>query len=114
MRPPFRHPIPHSCRRVARPKCRSSNSGDWKDIEAAKRKIPGDFLWFRQGGKAYVVQDAGVLAKVIDAWAPVDRLGDEMDGYRREMDQHGKVMEALGRDMEHAAGNIDRKQDRGA
>jgi beta-lactamase regulating signal transducer with metallopeptidase domain len=90
----------------------SGNGGDWDDIEAAKRKIPGDFLWFRQGGKAYVVRDFGVLARAIDAWAPVDRLGDEMDGYGREMDQHGKVMEALGRDMEKAAGNIDHKPTR--
>jgi hypothetical protein len=90
----------------------SGNGADWSDIEAAKRKIPGDFLWFRQGGKAYVVRDPGVLARAIDAWAPVDRLGEEMNGYGREMDQHGKVMEALGRDMEKAAGNIDRKPDR--
>jgi beta-lactamase regulating signal transducer with metallopeptidase domain len=91
----------------------SGNGGDWPEIEAAKRQIAGDFLWFRKGGKAYVVQDAGVLAKVIDAWAPVERLGDEMDGYGREMDQHGKVMEALGREMETAAGKIERKPDRG-
>ena len=91
----------------------SGNGADWNDIEAVKRKIPGDFLWFRDGGKAYVVQDAGVLAKFIDAWAPVDRLGEEMDGYGEQMDQHGEVMEALGRDMERAAVSIDRGHDRG-
>jgi hypothetical protein len=78
----------------------SGNEADWKDIEAAKRAIAGEFLWFRQDGKAYVVRDAGVVAKVVDAWAPVDRLGVEMDGYGREMDKHGKKMEALGRQME--------------
>jgi beta-lactamase regulating signal transducer with metallopeptidase domain len=90
----------------------SGNRADWGDIEAAKRKIPGDFLWFRQGGKAYIVRDPGVLARVIDAWAPVDRLGEDMDGYGREMDEHGRVMESLGREMEKAAGNIDRKENR--
>lgn len=80
----------------------SGNVADWKAIDAAKRAIPGDFLWFRNDGKAYVVRDAAVLAKVIDAWAPVQRLGDEMDGYGREMEQHGKAMEALGRQMEQA------------
>lgn len=90
----------------------NGSGADWNDIEAAKSKIPGDFLWFRQGGKAYVVRDPGVLARVIDAWAPVERLGGDMDDYGGEMDQHGKVMEALGREMERAAGNIDRKQDR--
>lgn len=87
----------------------SGNSADWKDIEAAKRAIPGEFLWFRHDGKGYVVRDAGVVAKVIDAWAPVRRLGDEMDGYGREMDQHGKAMEALGRKMEKAAEGIGKR-----
>ncbi|MDB5755627.1 MAG: peptidase, partial [Massilia sp.] len=90
----------------------NSNGADWDDIEAAKRKIPGDFLWFRQGGKAYVVRDPGVLAKAIEAFAPVDRLGGDMDVYGSEMDQHGKVMEALGRDMENAAGKIDHTKER--
>ena len=80
----------------------SGNKADWKDIEAAKRAIPGEFLWFRHDGKGYVVRDAGVVAKVVDSWAPVQRLGEEMDGYGREMDQHGKSMEALGRKMEKA------------
>jgi beta-lactamase regulating signal transducer with metallopeptidase domain len=78
----------------------SGSSSDWKAIAAAKRAIPGEFLWFRDAGKAYVVRDAAVLAKVVDAWAPVERLGDEMDVFGREMEQHGKVMESLGRQME--------------
>jgi beta-lactamase regulating signal transducer with metallopeptidase domain len=80
----------------------SGNRTDWKEIEAAKRAIPGEFLWFRHDGKGYVVRDAAVVARVVDAWAPVRRLGDEMDGYGREMDQHGKAMEALGQKMEKA------------
>lgn len=93
----------------------SGNNADWKAIEAARRAIPGEFLWFRHDGKGYVVRDAGVVAKVTEAWAPVRRLGDEMDVYGREMDQHGKAMEALGRKMEKAAegiGQPDHKFDR--
>jgi beta-lactamase regulating signal transducer with metallopeptidase domain len=78
----------------------SGSSSDWKAIAAAKRAIAGEFLWFRDAGKAYVVRDAAVLAKVVDAWAPVERLGDEMDVFGREMERHGKVMESLGRQME--------------
>jgi beta-lactamase regulating signal transducer with metallopeptidase domain len=93
----------------------SGNNADWKAIEAARRAIPGEFLWFRHDGKGYVVRDAGVVAKVTEAWAPVRRLGDDMDVYGREMDQHGKAMEALGRKMEKAAegiGKPDHKFDR--
>jgi hypothetical protein len=84
----------------------SGDSADWKVIETAKHSISGDFLWFRDGGKAYVVQDAQVLAKAREAYAPVDRLGEQMDGYGRRMDKHGKVMEALGKEMEGAAAHL--------
>lgn len=78
----------------------SGDRADWRDIEAAKRAIPGEFLWFRHDGKAYVVRDAGVVAKIVETWSPVDRLGVEMEGYGREMEKHGKKMEALGRQLE--------------
>jgi hypothetical protein len=81
----------------------SGDSANWKDIEAARRSIAGDFLWFRDSGKAYVVQDAQVLAKARAAWAPVDRLGEQMDGFGKQMDQHGKKMDALGKEMDAAA-----------
>ena len=85
---------------------RSTGGGDYADhqqIEAAKRAIPGDFLWFRRDGKAYVVRDAAVVAKAIETWTPVDRLSDQMDDYGRDMSRHGSTMEALGRQMEKAA-----------
>lgn len=81
----------------------SGSSEDWPDVSVAKQAIAGDFLWFRKGGKAYTVQDAGLLARVSEAWAPVDRLGAVMDEHGKEMDKHGKVMEALGKEMEQAA-----------
>lgn len=81
----------------------SGNTADWNAIKAAKRAIPGQFLWFRHEGKPYVVQDAAVVARANDAWAPVNRLSKEMDVYGREMEQHGRVMEGLGRQMEQAA-----------
>jgi hypothetical protein len=84
----------------------TGDSADWKQIQAAKRSISGEFLWFRDGGKAYVVQDPQVLAKARAAWAPVDRLGEEMDVYGRQMDQHGKVMGALGKEMDSAAARM--------
>ena len=88
----------------------SGDSADWKDIEAARRAIKGEFLWFRHDGKAWVVQDADVLARANAAWAPLDRLGVQMDGYGKQMDQHGKQMEALGKEMETAAAKVEPDQ----
>jgi hypothetical protein len=73
------------------------------DLEAAKRAITGQFLWFRNGGKTYVVQDPKLLARAGAAWAPVDRLGEQMDGYSKQMDEHGKHMEALSKEMAQAS-----------
>ena len=81
----------------------TGSSDDWDDIKDAKRRIGGDFLWFREGGQAWYIQDAGVLAKVDAAWAPMNRLGAQMDVVGKEMDVHGKKMDALGKDMDVAA-----------
>jgi len=81
----------------------SGSSDDWDDIKEAKRRIGGDFLWFREGGKAYYIQDAAVLAKVDAAWAPMEKLGQQMDVHGKEMDVHGKKMDALGKEMDVAA-----------
>lgn len=81
----------------------TGSSDDWDDIKEAKRRIGGDFLWFREGGQAWYIQDAGVLAKVDAAWAPMNRLGAQMDVVGKEMDVHGKKMDALGKDMDVAA-----------
>jgi hypothetical protein len=88
----------------------SGDSADWADIEAAKRSLKGEFLWFRHDGKAWVVQDPDVLARANAAWAPLDRLGAQMDAYGQQMDQHGKQMEALGKEMESAAAKIEPDQ----
>lgn len=81
----------------------TGSSDDWDEIKEARRRIGGDFLWFREGGQAYYIQDAGVLAKVDAAWAPMNRLGTQMDVYGKEMDVHGKKMDALGKEMDVAA-----------
>ena len=81
----------------------SGSSEDWDDIKEAKRRIGDDFLWFREGGQAWYIQDAGVLARVDAAWAPMTRLGAQMDAYGKEMDVHGKEMDALGKEMDVAA-----------
>ncbi len=81
----------------------TGSSDDWDEIKEAKRRIGGDFLWFREGGKAYYIQDAGVLARVDAAWAPMNRLGAQMDVHGKEMDVHGKKMDALGKEMDVAA-----------
>ncbi|MBQ5949826.1 M56 family metallopeptidase [Massilia sp. ST3] len=84
----------------------SGSSDDWDDVKAARSAIDGEFVWFRENGRSYYIQDRELMAKVNAAWAPVDRLGKQMDVYGKEMDKHGKKMEVLGRQMEQASSGI--------
>ncbi|MDY0977779.1 hypothetical protein SOM61_22710 [Massilia sp. CFBP9012] len=81
----------------------SGSSDDWDDVRAAQRAIDGEFIWFREGGRSYVIQDPETIKRARAAWAPLDRLGELMKVHGKEMEKHGKKMEVLGRDMERAA-----------
>lgn len=81
----------------------SGSSDDWDDVRAAQRAIDGEFIWFREDGRSYVIQDPETLRRARAAWAPLDRLGEMMQVHGKDMEKHGKKMEALGRDMERAA-----------
>ena len=84
----------------------SGSSDDWGDVKAARSVIGGEFVWFRENGRSYYIQDRELMAKVNAAWAPVDRLGKQMDVYGKEMEKHGKKMEVLGRQMEQASSGL--------
>lgn len=81
----------------------SGSSDDWDEVKQARERIGGNFLWFREGGQAFYIQDPGMLARVDAAWAPVDKLSARMDEYGKEMDVHSKKMDALGKEMDIAA-----------
>jgi beta-lactamase regulating signal transducer with metallopeptidase domain/predicted nucleic acid-binding Zn-ribbon protein len=85
----------------------SGRSRDLRELEAIKRNVGDHFLWFKNEGKAYIVQDPALLAKVDQAWAPVDKLGKQMDVYGKEMDEHGKVMDSLGDEMNAASSKFE-------
>ena len=78
-------------------------SGDTRDIDAVKAIRAGmdrDFLWFRKEGQAWVVTDPSVLARVEQAWAPMQPLDREMDGLSAQMDVHSTTMDGLSARME--------------
>jgi len=80
-----------------------SMSGDMDDIDeikAAKRSIDGDFIWFRRGGKAWVVRDAGVLARANQAWDATRPHEAKMQALQARMEPHQQKMEVLGKRME--------------
>jgi outer membrane murein-binding lipoprotein Lpp len=76
---------------------------DGADIEGIKRSVQGEFFWFRKDGKEYIVQDAATLARVRQAWAPMEKTGAEMEKQGKEMGRHGEAMGAYGTRMALAA-----------
>lgn len=72
---------------------------DAETVDALRHVMPGDFLWFRRGGQAYVIEDAAVIDRVDRAWAPTEALGKQMDALSARMEVHGRKMEALGARM---------------
>lgn len=82
------------------------DDGDRDRIRQVRGKIKGEFIWFREDGHAYVIQDPATLAKARTAWAPVDRLGEQMNAYGRDMDRQGQAMGAYGQQMGEAAARI--------
>ncbi|MDQ2819038.1 MAG: hypothetical protein M3Y65_01340 [Pseudomonadota bacterium] len=78
------------------------SSGD-TDIDALKKQFSGNFVWFRQSGKSFIVRDAATLDKIAAAWAPAEKSGQEMKKFDADMRVQSNAMTALSRDMITAA-----------
>ncbi|WP_168191437.1 M56 family metallopeptidase [Thermomonas aquatica] len=78
----------------------SGDTDDIRDINAAKHRIDGDFIWFRRDGKAWVVRDAGVLARANQAWDATRPHEAKMQALEARMEPHQQKMEVLGKRME--------------
>jgi beta-lactamase regulating signal transducer with metallopeptidase domain/predicted nucleic acid-binding Zn-ribbon protein len=78
----------------------SGNVDDVAEVKRMRQHVHGDFLWFRRGGKAYVVQDPATLASARRAWNRADELGARMEALSEQMKPHSAKMESLGKRME--------------
>ena len=77
-------------------------SGDRRDrkiVEKLKRDNGGEFLWFREDGKSYIIKDAKLLSQVREAQAPMEAVGAEMEAQGKKMEAQGR-MEEIGKQME--------------
>ena len=68
---------------------------DIDDIKSARRNMPGDYLWFRRGGRAYVVTDPALLARAIEASHGTDEPERQMEALEAQMAPHERKMEQL-------------------
>lgn len=80
-----------------------SHSSDDTAIDALKKQFPGNFVWFRQSGKSFIVHDPATLARIAAAWAPAEKSGEEMKKFDAEMQVQSNAMTALSREITIAA-----------
>lgn len=88
----------------------SGNNVREAEMAAIKRAVEGEFFWFRKDGKEYIVQDAALLERVRQAWAPMEKTGAEMERQGKEMGRHGEVMGKYGSQMALASVSLNREK----
>ncbi|GAA4786389.1 M56 family metallopeptidase [Lysobacter hankyongensis] len=84
----------------------SGDTDQVDDVRAAQAALDGDFLWFNHDGKAYVLRDPAVLARVQRAWAASSASEAKMEAMSREMETHSQAMEAMSRQMSALGENM--------
>ncbi|WP_343730028.1 M56 family metallopeptidase [Duganella sp.] len=92
----------------------SATTQDIRKVAALREKVKGNFLWFRDGDKSYLIQDPAVLAQIDAVWVPVNGLGEQMDAQGKKMEAQGKIINAIGAQMEAAANQFSKQAERDA
>jgi beta-lactamase regulating signal transducer with metallopeptidase domain len=92
---------------VTGPSDRLTFSGDWNpdtraEIDKARKLAHGEFLWFKQNGKAYFFDDPAVMAQLDAMYKPMEALGKQQEELGRKQKELGKQMEEVGRKMKEA------------
>jgi len=76
----------------------TSMSGKLSDIDRARRfKQPNErIMWFRDGGREYVIRDPATLKEIEVIWRPVKEIGDAQGKLGKQMGELGRKMGELG------------------
>ncbi|APO95847.1 hypothetical protein [Xanthomonas vesicatoria] len=75
--------------------------GSTEDLARTRRLAGGTgaLLWFRRGGKSYVVRDPGTLQRIRALYAPVSQLGNAQGALGERQGRLGEQQAALGTQM---------------
>jgi beta-lactamase regulating signal transducer with metallopeptidase domain/regulator of replication initiation timing len=69
---------------------------DFAELEALRRKINGDFLWFERDGKSYVITDPETVKRATEAFATQSELGRQQGELGERQGTLGEAQGALG------------------
>ncbi|KAB7768484.1 hypothetical protein CEK69_13680 [Xanthomonas sp. LMG 12462] len=77
----------------------STMSGSNDELASVKRETQGDGLWFRRGGKRYVVHDPALLARFDALFEPIGKLGAQQGELGKRQGALGREQGELGREQ---------------
>ena len=78
-------------------------SGDREDAEHAeslRSKIPGEFIWFQNDDKNYVISDQATVDRAKAMWAPQEKLSKQQEELGKQQEELGQQQEEAARKME--------------
>lgn len=78
----------------------SGTQEDAEQVEELRKKIQGDFIWFRRDGKSYIIRDQATIDHAKAFWAPQEELGKKQEELGEQQEALGKQQEELGAKME--------------
>jgi beta-lactamase regulating signal transducer with metallopeptidase domain len=77
----------------------SFESADFAQIEALRKKINGDFIWFERDGKSYVITDPETVKRATAAFAEQSELGRQQGELGGREGALGEAQGALGEEQ---------------
>lgn len=80
-------------------RCHQASIGPLRQLQ---RSLGGDFFWFREGQKAYVIRDPAALARITAILDQADRLDGEEEALDQEEDRLDTQLEAVEERLEEA------------
>ena len=84
----------------------SGSSDDARHVEKLKKQIPGDFIWFEQDGKSYIIRDQATIERAHKFWLPQQELGKRQEELGKQQEALGKRQAELGAKMEKVRVNV--------
>jgi beta-lactamase regulating signal transducer with metallopeptidase domain len=69
---------------------------DMAQVNALRKRIPAPFLWFRKGGRSYVIRDAATVNAAIQAFAGQRDLARQQADLGRQQAELGRKQAELG------------------
>jgi beta-lactamase regulating signal transducer with metallopeptidase domain len=79
---------------------------DMARVNALRKSIPSPFLWFRRGGRSYVIRDAATVNAAIQAFAGQRDLARQQAELGRQQAELGRKQAALGMQQEQVRINV--------